>query len=205
LRKQKYYVVWKGRQPGIYASWEECEAQVKGFSGAQFKAFDSLEAAQQAFSGTYEEQLEKARPVRRWLFALNPPIIPSLCVDAACAGSPGPVEYRGVLTETGEEMFRAGPFPGGTNNIGEFLAIVRGLEWLARRNLDWVIYSDSDTAIAWVRARKCNTNLPRTEENAMLFRLIARAEESLKHFKTIRIMKWDTEAWGENPADFRRK
>lgn len=79
------------------------------------------------------------------------------------------------------------------------------MEWLARRKLDWVIYSDSDTAVAWVRARKCNTKLPRASENAMLFQLIARAEESLKNFQSFRIMKWDAEAWGENPADFGRK
>ncbi len=205
LRKPKYYVVWKGRSPGIYDSWEACESQVKGFPGAQFKAFDSLEAARKAFEGTYEEHIQKARPLRQWLFAPEPPIIPSLCVDAACSGAPGPVEYRGVITETGEEVFHAGPFPGGTNNIGEFLAIVRGLEWLARRNLDWVVYSDSEVAIGWVRARKCNTDLPRTEENTMLFHLIAQAEERLKRFKVIRLRKWDTEAWGENPADFGRK
>ncbi len=205
MRKQKYYVVWKGRKRGIYSTWEECEAQVKGFEGAQFKAFDSHEAAKIAFKGKYEDFKGRAQPVRQWLFTPNPPMLPSLSVDAACSGSPGPLEYRGVNTETGEEVFRAGPFPGGTNNVGEFLAIVRGMEWLARRKLDWVIYSDSDTAVSWVRARKCNTRLARSSSNAMLFQLIARAEESLKNFKSFRIMKWDTEAWGENPADFGRK
>jgi ribonuclease HI len=205
MRKQKYYVVWKGRKPGIYTSWAECEAQVKGFEGAQYKGFESREAAKIAFKGKYEDFKSKPNAVRQWLFTPNPPMLPSLCVDAACSGSPGPLEYRGVNTETGEQVFRAGPFPGGTNNIGEFLAIVRGMEWLARHKLDWVIYSDSDTAVAWIRARKCSTKLKRNASNAMLFQLIARAEESLKNFKSFRIMKWDTQAWGENPADFGRK
>lgn len=205
MRKQKFYVVWKGRKSGIYTSWADCEAQVKGFEGAQYKAFDSREAAKAAFKGKYEDYKGKSQPVRQWLFVPNPPMLPSLCVDAACSGSPGPLEYRGVNTETGEQVFRAGPFPGGTNNVGEFLAIVRGMEWLARHKLDWVIYSDSETAVGWVRARKCNTQLRRSAANAMLFQLIARAEESLKDFKTIRLVKWDTEAWGENPADFGRK
>lgn len=205
MRKQKFYVVWKGRKPGIYTSWEDCEAQVKGFEGAQYKGFESREAAKIAFKGKFEDFKGKGQPVRQWLFTPNPPMLPSLSVDAACSGSPGPLEYRGVNTETGEQVFRAGPFPGGTNNIGEFLAIVRGMEWLARHKLDWVIYSDSDTAVAWIRARKCNTKLARTASNAMLFQLIARAEESLKNFKSFRIMKWDTKAWGENPADFGRK
>lgn len=205
MRKQKFYVVWKGKKPGIYTSWADCEAQVKGFDGAQYKGFESREAARLAFKGKYEDFKSRPNAVRQWLFTPNPPMLPSLCVDAACSGSPGPLEYRGVNTETGEQIFRAGPFPGGTNNIGEFLAIVRGIEWLARHKLDWVIYSDSDTAIAWVRARKCNTTLKRNASNSMLFQLIARAEESLKNFKTIRLLKWDTEAWGENPADFGRK
>ena len=205
MRKQKFYVVWAGRKKGIYASWEECESQVKGFDGAQYKAFESREAAKIAYKGKYEDFKGKVQPVRQWLFTPNPPMLPSLSVDAACSGSPGPLEYRGVNTETGEQVFRAGPFPGGTNNIGEFLAIVRGMEWLARHKLDWVIYSDSDTAVAWIRARKCNTKLARTAQNSMLFQLIARAEESLKNFKSFRIMKWDTQAWGENPADFGRK
>jgi ribonuclease HI len=205
MRKQKFYVVWKGRKPGIYALWADCEAQVKGFDGAQYKAFESREAAKLAFKGKYEDFKGKIQPVRQWLFTPNPPMLPSLSVDAACSGSPGPLEYRGVNTETGEQVFRAGPFPDGTNNVGEFLAIVRGMEWLARNKHDWVIYSDSDTAVSWIRARKCNTKLKRLPSNAMLFQLIARAEESLKDFRSFRIMKWDTKAWGENPADFGRK
>jgi ribonuclease HI len=205
MRKQKFYVVWKGRKPGIYALWADCEAQVKGFDGAQYKAFDSREAAKLALKGKYEDFKGKIQPVRQWLFTPNPPMLPSLSVDAACSGSPGPLEYRGVNTETGEQVFRAGPFPDGTNNVGEFLAIVRGMEWLARNKHDWVIYSDSDTAVSWIRARKCNTKLHRLPSNAMLFQLIARAEESLKDFRSFRIMKWDTKAWGENPADFGRK
>jgi ribonuclease HI len=205
MRKQKFYVVWKGRKPGVYALWADCEAQVKGFDGAQYKAFESREAAKLAFKGKYEDFKGKIQPVRQWLFTPNPPMLPSLSVDAACSGSPGPLEYRGVNTETGEQVFRAGPFPDGTNNVGEFLAIVRGMEWLARNKHDWVIYSDSDTAVSWIRARKCNTKLKRLPSNAMLFQLIARAEESLKDFRSFRIMKWDTKAWGENPADFGRK
>lgn len=205
MRKQKFYVVWKGRKPGVYALWADCEAQVKGFDGAQYKAFESRESAKLALKGKYEDFKGKIQPVRQWLFTPNPPMLPSLSVDAACSGSPGPLEYRGVNTETGEQVFRAGPFPDGTNNVGEFLAIVRGMEWLARNKHDWVIYSDSDTAVSWIRARKCNTKLKRLSSNAMLFQLIARAEESLKDFRSFRIMKWDTKAWGENPADFGRK
>ncbi len=55
MAKQKYYVVWKGRKPGIYTSWTECEAQVKGFAGAEYKSFPNREMAEAAFRGEYEE------------------------------------------------------------------------------------------------------------------------------------------------------
>ena len=205
MPKQKFYVVWKGRRTGIFASWSECEAQVKGFVDAQYKAFDSRAEAERAFAATYADYKGKPASTQKWLFAPNPPIIPSLCVDAACDGSPGRLEYRGVKTESGEQVFHAGPFADGTNNVGEFLAIVLAFDWLSKHKLDFPIYSDSENAIAWVKARKCNTKLARLPSNKMLFELIARAEENLRSSKTFKVLKWDTQALGENPADFGRK
>src|SRR5574342_1420483 len=111
MAKQKYYVVWKGRKPGIYNSWAECEAQVKGYAGAEYKSFESRAAAEAAFRGAYEDYKGKPGTNQQWLFAPVKPMLPSVCVDAACSGSPGPLEYRGVLTESGEQIFHAGPFP----------------------------------------------------------------------------------------------
>jgi ribonuclease HI len=205
MPKTKFYVVWKGRKRGIFTSWAECEAQVKGFADAQYKAFETRAEAERAFAAAYSEYKGKPASTQRWLFTPNPPILPSLCVDAACDGSPGRLEYRGVKTESGEQIFHAGPFADGTNNVGEFLAIVLAMDWLSKHKLDWPIYSDSANAIAWIKAKKCNTKLARLPLNKMLFELIARAEQILKVFETFRIYKWDTEAWGENPADFGRK
>ena len=205
MPKQKFYVVWKGRKPGVYTTWDECSAQVTGYAGAEYKSFPSRAAAAAAYSGVYEAYKGEPASGSNWLFVPNPPLIPSLCVDAACSGSPGPLEYRGVLTESGEQLFRAGPFLDGTNNVGEFLAIVQAMEWLATKKLDYPIYSDSETAIGWVRAGKCNTKLERLPTNESLFGLIARAEQVLRKQKGFRVLKWDTEAWGEIPADFGRK
>ena len=205
MAKQKYYVVWKGRTPGIYTSWTETEAQVKGYAGAEYKSFGSRAAAEAAFRGKYAEYKGRPGTNQQWLFAPTKPILPSLCVDAACSGSPGPLEYRGVLTESGEEIFRAGPFPDGTNNVGEFLAIVLAMDWLITKKQNMPIYSDSANAIAWVKAGKCNTKLERLPSNKLLFDFIGRAEETLKVYKTFRVLKWDTQAWGEIPADFGRK
>lgn len=43
--KEKYYVVWAGKEPGIYTNWTQCKAQVEGFNGAKFKKFSSLSEA----------------------------------------------------------------------------------------------------------------------------------------------------------------
>ena len=116
------------------------------------------------------------------------------------------MEYRGVDTATGREIFRMGPFSHATNNIGEFLALVHGLALLKQHNKTMPIYSDSVNAMAWVRAKKCRTKLARTEQNIEVFNLIARAERWLEdnHYTT-KIIKWDTPNWGEIPADFGRK
>jgi len=205
MAKQKFYVVWKGRKPGIYTSWTECEAQVNGFTGAEYKAFPTREMAENAFRNKYEDFKGKSGTNQRWLFAPIKPILPSICVDAACSGSPGPLEYRGVLTESGEQIFHAGPFPDGTNNVGEFLAIILAMDWLITKNLHMPIYSDSASAIAWIKAGACNTKLERLPSNKLLFDFIGRAEEALRTYPAFKVLKWDTKVWGEIPADFGRK
>ncbi len=203
--KSKYYVVWKGRKTGIFSSWPEAEAQVKGYAGAQFKAFDSLDEARRAFAGEYDHYKgQKANQGR--LLAAPPPITPSYCVDAACSGNPGLLEYRCVDTATGKEIFHRGPFAQGTNNVGEFLALVEALMLCQQKGHPWPIYSDSVNAIAWVKAKKARTHLIRTPENAELFERIAWAEAWLRsHAYTNPLLKWQTDSWGENPADFGRK
>lgn len=39
MAKQKFYAVRKGRMTGIFHTWDECQAQVSGYSGAEFKSF----------------------------------------------------------------------------------------------------------------------------------------------------------------------
>jgi ribonuclease HI len=205
MDRQKYYVVWKGRQRGIFTSWLECELQVKGYIGARFKSFETRAEADAAFKGEYFHFAGKPSNLGQWKTAKVKPSLPSLCVDAACSGSPGSLEYQGVETEKGNRIFHAGPYADGTNNVGEFLAIVRAMEYQAKNNTHWPIYSDSENAITWVRAGKCNTKLAHLASNTMLFKLISRAEQTLKVSQTFKVLKWNTEAWGENPADFGRK
>ncbi|NUQ83793.1 MAG: viroplasmin family protein [Anaerolineales bacterium] len=207
MPKQKYYVVWKGRKTGIFTSWAECEKQVKGFAGAEYKAFGTLREAETAFRSKYEAYKGKPSSLGKWREASVKPILPSICVDAACSGSPGTLEYRGVYTESSKEIFRVGPFPDGTNNVGEFLAIVHALAWMAKNNKRISVYSDSESAIAWVYTGECGTQLKRTSRNAPIFVLIRSAENWLAENELLddAVLKWDTELWGEIPADFGRK
>ncbi len=207
MPKQKFYVVWKGRKKGIFTSWAECEKQVKGFVGAEFKAFETRQEAESAFRSKYEAFKGRASTAGKWKESEEPPIIPSISVDASCKGSPGKMEYRGVETESGKEIFRAGPYPDGTNNVGEFLAIVRALAWLSKNKKKLPIYSDSENAIAWVEMGVCKTKLKHTGKNALIFAMIRSAENWLaeNELDDDAVLKWDTGEWGENPADFGRK
>lgn len=46
MAKVKFYAVRNGVKPGIYNTWDECKAQVSGYSGAEYKSFATLEEAQ---------------------------------------------------------------------------------------------------------------------------------------------------------------
>ena len=198
-------MVWKGRRTGIFNTWAACEASIKGFAGAQYKAFESRTEAERALVADYEQYKGKPASSQRWLFAVEKPVLPSIAVDAACSGSPGPLEFQGVETESRKPIFKHGPFADGTNNVGEFLAIVEAMKWLDENQHAWPVYSDSANAIAWVQARKCNTHLARLPSNRKLFELIAESEKWLRFLTRRRVFKWDTRAWGEIPADFGRK
>lgn len=205
MAKQKYYVVWEGVTPGIYTSWTDCQLQIKGFVGAKYKSFDTKEEADVAISSSpYAYMGKKTKSTTKR--ALPSDVIQeSLAVDAACSGNPGPMEYRGVYVLTREELFHFGPVRG-TNNIGEFLALVHGLAILKQKNLSMPLYSDSANAISWVKQKKCKTKLPRNTQTEELFQIIERAELWLKNNKlTTKIIKWETKDWGEIPADFGRK
>jgi ribonuclease HI len=208
-KKQKYYVVWEGHNPGVYDSWDKCQRQIKEFPGAKYKSFKTKEKALQAYKEPYSLHIGTNSTIKK---ASSPPIDAeirwdSISVDAACSGKTGDMEYRGVHTTTGEEVFRQGPFRKGTNNVGEFLALVHALAHLKNTgNPDFPIYSDSRTAMSWVRNKKVKTTLAPTPANKKLFVLMDRAIAWLKSNRYSNpILKWDTENWGEIPADFGRK
>lgn len=214
MPKQKFYVVWRGRKPGVYDSWDDCKQQVEGFGEAAYKAYATLEDAEEAFWRGKEEaqpaqavagQDDKKGGTPLPAAAPRPYDEDAIAVDAACSGNPGPMEYRGVDLRSGRELFHLGPMHG-TNNIGEFLAIVHALALLKKQGVKRTVYSDSRNALLWVRQKQCKTRLERNAQTEGLFQLIDRAVIWLRNNKIeVPLLKWQTKEWGEVPADFGRK
>lgn len=217
---KKYYVVFKGRNPGVYDDWGDALEQVQGFEGAVYKGYQSSAEATAAYrravqkedgndlgaflSGASNHSLPKPGQPD---YMTNPEVdLDAWAVDASCLGNPGKMEYQGVELMTGRTLFRIGPFDDATNNIGEFLAIVHAMALMTQQGKFHNIYSDSVSGMAWARNRKIKTQLKPTDRNGKVFELMARAVTWLNtHHFPAKVLKWQTERWGEIPADFGRK
>lgn len=189
----------KAEKPG--QSEKSGVSETSGNSGASAPSSTSESSSASCPSGSSSS----ASPTPT--FSLPPDAIrEAIAVDAACSKNPGPMEYRGVYLGNGRQLFHYGPVQG-TNNIGEFLAIVHGLAFLKQNNQPTMpIYSDSVNAQLWVRKKRCKTTLERNEQTEQLYQLIERAEKWLRENTYANpIIKWPTDQWGEIPADFGRK
>jgi len=208
MAKNNYYVVFVGKKIGIYDSWEKCKEQTSGYSGASFKGYIDEVSAKRAFREFQKSvSSNKTSELRKSIFDTNSEIdYDTISVDGACSGNPGLGEYQCVYTKTGEQIFIESGFEDTTNNIMEFLALVQAIKYVTENNIDTKIYSDSVTAIAWVRNKKVNSNLRPTMRNFDSKKMMDEAEKWLKNntYK-VEILKWNTKKWGEIPADFGRK
>jgi len=212
-KKAKYYVIWDGAQSAIYTDWDVAQHKLKGIPRDHFKTFGSRVLAEKALlegpANYVGKDFRKTQDLSEAAIAkIGQPIELSLAVDAACNEMTGVMEYQGVWTfDTDQTLFRKGPYAGGTNNIGEFLALVHALALFAQKKdpkfATMPIYSDSKIAMKWIVAKKCRTKAQPGREVADLIR---RAELWLasNSFQNP-IIKWETKVWGEIPADFGRK
>lgn len=226
MAKQKFYVVWVGKQPGIYTSWPECQKQVQQVKDAKYKSFPTRAEAEKAFaegwkahwgkgasagtSGANSARKSSGSTRQQSLFAIEEeeqePDLDSISVDVGCSGNPGIVEYKGVDTKTGELLFYHGPIDKGTNNLGEFIAIVHGLAYLKKLGSNKTVYTDSKTALKWLKQKKVASTLVRDETTEEIWSLTDRAIKWLKENDyDNKVLKWQTERWGEIKADFGRK
>lgn len=212
MAKTKYYVVWMGHLPGVYTDWANAKRQVDAYKGAKYKSFPNRAQAEAAFRNGFDGYLQKAsqltRPGQQPVGTTAPLTIitKSISVDAACSGNPGRMEYQGVTTVGKKQLFHRA-FDLGTNNIGEFLALVHALAFLKKQGQpDLPIYTDSKIAMGWIKKKKVKTTLTRNKKTEELYRLIERGESWLNENPvTNPIHKWKTKSWGEIPADFGRK
>ena len=190
----------------IHGNYAKCK--LKAFQEQSIKVFKNKHDAEKALTEPYNNHVgsNTKKPKASINKAHKGIVKNSVSVDAACSGNPGIMEYRGVHTSTKEEIFYQGPYKNGTNNIGEFLALVHALALFKKLKNNTLIYTDSRTAMAWVRNKKVKTTLKKNSKNEILFELMDRAIKWLKeNTYTNEIVKWDTKNWGEIPADFGRK
>jgi len=219
-KDKKYYVIFKGHNPGVYDDWNDAKEQIDGFSNPVYKGYGSPSEAAEAYRkfsrnadngdlGKFlaEASLRSLPKPGQPDYMTNPEVdLDAWAVDASCLGNPGKMEYQGVELMTGRIIFRIGPFEDATNNIGEFLAIVHAMALMSREGKFHNIYSDSVSGMSWVRNRKIKTQLQQTSNNAKVFELMARALTWLHtHQFPAKVLKWQTDRWGEIPADFGRK
>ncbi|MVP01775.1 ribonuclease H [Paenibacillus lutrae] len=211
MADKKFYVVWVGKTPGIYSTWAQCKEQTDAFPQAKYKSYPSEAEARAAYERGWQKSLNFGAKKKSAGAAVTPAEVPeidynSLSVDVGCSGNPGIVEYKGVDTQTGEVIFYRGPISKGTNNMGEFLAIVHALAYLKQQGSTKTIYTDSITALSWIRKKEVASNLVRDSSTEEIWTLVDRALQWLRtNTYPNKIVKWDTKKWGEIKADFGRK
>lgn len=120
-----------------------------------------------------------------------------IAVDGGCSHNPGLAYYRAVDIATGKELFRE-DIGVATNNIAEFLGLCHAIFYVRKNKIEEPIYTDSKTAMSWVRCRKANTTFKEPNINNRL----SAAARYLQSVNNVDIRKWDTRSFGEIPADF---
>lgn len=185
-----YYGVKRGRIPGIYNSWKECELQVKGFSDAKFKKFNTIEEAEEYLNQV--EDIQNEQPTE------------GLAVDASLIKD-NVGEYQIFDIKTQKIIYNSGIYQNTTVNIMEFLAIACAILIIdSNENFkDYSIYSDSATALTWIRNKEIKTN--NSPDPNTLNELRAAIEYIKVRPGNIPVKKWNTKVLKDIPADFKRK
>lgn len=135
----KHYVVWKGLKRGVFDSWDECQAAIKGFPDAKFRAFPTKEAAEAAFapysnpsrSGAFNRARSNGSTAGpKFTVIKRSPLPVQIYCDGACAENPGPCASAAAVFENGEllESWSGAYQENGTNNTAELNALLKALE-----------------------------------------------------------------------------
>jgi ribonuclease HI len=127
----------------------------------------------------------------------------AICIHAECEGYVGKVKYFGFDMKSKSIIFQSKEFETGSKNGGEFLAIVHALAQMKKENAEQrIIYSVSDVAIGWVRDKTQRTDLFKDKKTEAFFEMLERAVKWLENneYEMDKILKWETNMWGKNPA-----
>lgn len=124
-----------------------------------------------------------------------------ICCDAAHSMKNGITEYRAHILETGEQILYKN-LGNQTVNIGEFLAIVDCIKYIIENGYQYpVIYSDSLTAITWVKNKRTGSK----KKNSDLQKAEVFLKVMTENINGIKILHWDNKNWGEIISDFGNK
>lgn len=127
---KKYYVVWQGREPGVYAEWAKCKAQVDRFPGAKYKSFATLEEAESALRGgvSPKQSVAKSNKLSDTDIAAMS-FDTKIYTDGGCDPNPGRAGSGLAVYRDGEvAALWYGLFePAGTNNTAELNALNQAL------------------------------------------------------------------------------
>jgi ribonuclease HI len=144
MTKKKFYAVASGRKSGIYTSWPEAEAQVKGYGGAKYKGFVNRSEAEAWMDDPQWGQ--KTKPIKKKT-AYKQQVTSGACIeiytDGGAINNPGPGGYGVVLLAKGEPLELSGGYQHTTNNRMELMACIKGIEALPMRTETVGLFSDS--------------------------------------------------------------
>jgi ribonuclease HI len=148
MAKKKFYAVVSGRNPGIYTSWPEAEAQVKGFGGAKYKGFScSLEAEAWMNDPQCGQKIKQQKKKLSHELPMPADGRTEIYTDGGAINNPGPGGYGAVILENNKVAEITGGYLHTTNNRMELMACIKGIEALASRTKPVALFSDSQYVV----------------------------------------------------------
>jgi ribonuclease HI len=133
---KKFYVVWTGRQTGVFTDWPTAQRSVDGFPGAKYKSFPTRAEAETALragapprTAARSATTKQTKPAQDDAFASDSVVSLQIYCDGACEPNPGNagsgvVVYRaGAVTELWYGLYN----PNGTNNTAELNGLLSAL------------------------------------------------------------------------------
>jgi ribonuclease HI len=151
MATKKFYAIAKGVTPGIYTSWPEAEAQVKGFGGAKFKGFPSRAEAEAWLKDPNKATAKSQTNTKSNTKKYPTPKLVNNCIeiytDGGAINNPGPGGYGVVIVVDGNETELSGGYTHTTNNRMELMACIKGIESLTDKSRPIALFSDSSYVV----------------------------------------------------------